>query len=402
MRVRTAISMKGPEQSLPILIQYGPHAFGTACCWDPDSGACRNGFRVHPLQYPLVASVSAFGVINSLGRPLQQLVLGRRIERVEIKDAPIFIIGHWRSGTTLLHELMALDPRFTFPTTYECFAPNHFLISAWFVKRLTFLLPRRRPMDNMMVGWDRPQEDEFALCNMGVPSPYLRMLFPNEPEPYPEYFDLEDISPEDRRRWQEALLWFLRRVTYRTPKRIVLKSPPHLANRCRCSRCSPMRDSSTSCAIPMWSMPRRSISGSRITSLSRCSLPKFAGLEEYVFSCFERMYRAFEAQHGLVDPSRIYEVRYEDLVRDQIGELRKLYDHLDLGEFETVQPEIQRYLAGTKDYQTNKYEIAPELRSQIDSRWDPCAAMATARRLRRLARPADRAREGAFVEQAVP
>ena len=62
---------------------------------------------------------------------------------------------------------------YTFPTTYECFAPNHFLISSWLVKRLTFLLPRQRPMDNMMTGWDRPQEDEFALCNMGIPSPYL-------------------------------------------------------------------------------------------------------------------------------------------------------------------------------------------------------------------------------------
>ncbi len=101
----------------------------------------RNRFRIHPLQLPLVASVSAFGVINSLGRPLQQLILGRRIAKVEIKEAPIFIIGHWRSGTTLLHELMALDERYTYPTTYECFAPNHFLISAWFVKRLTFLLP---------------------------------------------------------------------------------------------------------------------------------------------------------------------------------------------------------------------------------------------------------------------
>ena len=49
-------------------------------------------------------------------------------------------------------------------------------------------------MDNMMTGWDRPQEDEFALCNMGMPSPYLRMLFPNEPEQYPEYYDLEERS----------------------------------------------------------------------------------------------------------------------------------------------------------------------------------------------------------------
>ena len=94
------------------------------------------------------------------------MLLGRRIAQQPIKDAPIFIIGHWRSGTTLLHELMSLDERFTFPTTYECFVPNHFLISAWFDAWLKCLLPKQRPMDNMALGWDRPQEDEFALCNM--------------------------------------------------------------------------------------------------------------------------------------------------------------------------------------------------------------------------------------------
>ena len=36
-------------------------------------------------------------------------------------------------------------------------------------------------MDNMAAGWDHPQEDEFALCNMGVPSPYLTIIFPNRP-----------------------------------------------------------------------------------------------------------------------------------------------------------------------------------------------------------------------------
>ena len=34
-------------------------------------------------------------------------------------------------------------------------------------------------MDNMKAGWDRPQEDEFGLCMMGQPSPYLTIAFPN-------------------------------------------------------------------------------------------------------------------------------------------------------------------------------------------------------------------------------
>jgi omega-hydroxy-beta-dihydromenaquinone-9 sulfotransferase len=331
----------------------------------------RNGLRIHPLCLPLASTISASSFVNTLCRPLQQLILGNRLAKTQVKDAPIFIIGHWRSGTTLLHELMVLDGRYTFPTTYECFAPNHFLITAWLIARMRFLIPSQRPMDNMITGWDRPQEDEFALCNMGIPSPYLTMVFPNEPPQYSEYFDLEGLSSEDRKRWQEALVWFLQRVTFRDPKRIILKSPPHLARIKALLEIFPdarfvhiVRDPYPlyGSTVKLWK------SLYRYQALQR---PKFAGLEEYVFSCFERMYTAFDAQRHLIDPARLYEVRYEDLVRDQLGEMRKLYDHLNLGEFQGVEPRIREYIAGTKDYQANKYEIDPQLRSEIDRRWGP-------------------------------
>ncbi|MDO6425110.1 sulfotransferase, partial [Saccharophagus degradans] len=61
-------------------------------------------------------------------------------------------------------------------------------------------------------------------------------------------------------------------------------------------------------------------------------------LEEYVFSCFEKMYGSFERDRELVDPSRFFEIRYEDLVRAPIDRMRDLYQHLGLGEFETVRP----------------------------------------------------------------
>ena len=108
--------------------------------------------------------------------------------RSDFRDRPLAI------GTTLLHELLVLDPRHTFPDTYACFAPNHFLVSGWWMKPcLKFLLPAQRPMDNMAAGWDHPQEDEFALCNMGVPSPYLTIVFPNRPPQYQEYLDLRGV-----------------------------------------------------------------------------------------------------------------------------------------------------------------------------------------------------------------
>ena len=72
----------------------------------------------------LAATVTFASVINTAMQAMQSLWLGRKIENTKLVGDPIFIIGHWRSGTTLLHELMVLDDQFTYPTTYECFAPR--------------------------------------------------------------------------------------------------------------------------------------------------------------------------------------------------------------------------------------------------------------------------------------
>lgn len=331
----------------------------------------KNHFRVGLTRVPLASTISCATVVNSMLRPLQELFYSRYIERTQIKDAPIFILGHWRSGTTLLHELLVLDERYTFPTTYECLAPNHFLISAWFFTKLKFLLPSKRPMDNMITGWDKPQEDEFALCNMGLPSPYLTMAFPNEPPQYPEYFTLEGLPKEDVDRWKDAMEWFLKRVTFRSPKRIILKSPPHTG------RIKTLLERFPDARFVHIVRDPYALYGSTVKlwktlyKFQALQEPKHEGLEEYVFSCFEKMYSRFDRDRELVDPSRFYEVRYEDLVRDPLSQMRSLYEHLELGEFETALPKLQAYFKDREDYRTGTYQIPRELQNEIDRRWGP-------------------------------
>ena len=188
----------------------------------------RNGLRISPRRWGMALIISLISLLNMGLAILQFVFYGRRIARTELQGDPIFVIGHWRSGTTLLHELLVLDERCTYPNTYDCFASSHFLLSAPFLRPLLRgLMPKQRPMDNMAAGWDCPQEDEFALCNMGVPSPYMTIAFPNRPPQNQDYFDLQNVSPRERTRWQRGLTWFLKCITVRSPRRIVLKSPPH-------------------------------------------------------------------------------------------------------------------------------------------------------------------------------
>ena len=95
---------------------------------------------------------------------MERLIYSRRWNRAPLTDAPVFILGHWRSGTTLLHNLLASDPQFAAPNLYQVSFPTHFLLSEWWLAPCTsWLLPETRPMDDIPHGWSVPSEDEIAL-----------------------------------------------------------------------------------------------------------------------------------------------------------------------------------------------------------------------------------------------
>lgn len=330
-----------------------------------------NRFRVGLPYWYIAAIINPVSVGHTVARFVQESLEGPRIRSTPIREAPLFIIGHWRTGTTLLHELLILDDRHAFPTTYECLSPNHFLISGDVLPPLLpFLMPSRRPMDNMAAGWHRPQEDEFALCMLGAPSPYLTVAFPNNPPMDDAALDLEGLSPRDRKRWKRTFLRFLQELTVRhNGKRLVLKSPTHTARIRVLLELFPdarfvhiVRDPYIvfSSTVHLWKS---------LYETHGLQTPTFAGLEERVLTTFERMYTRLEEGRQLVEPERFHELKYEDLVSDPVGEVRKVYDRLQLGEFERVQPRLEAYWTANQKYQTNRYRLTPEQKTIVTQRW---------------------------------
>ncbi len=333
----------------------------------------RNGFVVGPHRISAAVIITMMSVMHSSLALVQGVVYGRKIRNTKIQRQPIFIIGHWRSGTTYLHELLSLDERYAYATNYECFAPHHFLLTEKIIGRwMGFLLPKQRPMDNMAVGWSRPQEDEFALCAMGQLSPYLTLAFPNRPPQCQEYLDMQGVPAKRVESWKNTLLRFIRLLTFaHDGKRIVLKSPPHTARVKILLELFPeakfihiVRDPYVlfQSTMNMWK---------RMYETQHLRRPNLEGLDEHVFRTFNRMYEAFEASRESIPERQLYEVRYEDLVQDPQGQVKAMYDKLELGEFENLLPALNEYLAEVGDYKTNRYELPPQLCAEIQKRWAP-------------------------------
>jgi hypothetical protein len=334
------------------------------------SMCARHGFRIHPIRWPMAFLIGLITPFNTVMGVVQQLLYGRKIEATEIKEPPVFIIGHWRSGTTYLHELLHLDYRFASPTTYQCFAPHHCLLTEWMMRTFGFwLMPKQRPMDNMAAGWDRPQEDEFALLTLGAPTPYERMAFPNQAPPNMEYLDMRGCEPEGLARFERVMVHFVKLLTYATDKRVLLKSPPHTGRIELLSRLFPGAKFIHIVRDPYSLYPSTVRLWKSLDEVQGLQMPKGVGLSEYVFECLTRMYGGFEDQRQRLDQAAIYDIRYEDLVADPLGEIEKIYESLNLGDFASAREKIAAFVAEQKDYQPNKHRMDEALKAQIRSRW---------------------------------
>ncbi len=109
---------------------------------------------IHRSHWLRLGAVTANSISNSLLEGLETLVYGWKVSRTEV-PSPVFVIGHWRSGTTMLHNLLSLDPRFVTPNLYQVTFPGHFLVSeSWLAPLTKGLLPKTRPMDEVEVTWE--------------------------------------------------------------------------------------------------------------------------------------------------------------------------------------------------------------------------------------------------------
>ncbi|MDP2006317.1 MAG: sulfotransferase [Rubrivivax sp.] len=165
---------------------------------------------------------AAWGSLNTqLSARLSTAALG---EGVALPPDPLLIVGPWRSGTTVMHELLVAATGGTTPQTWQCMNAAAFQLGG--APRTGVALAR--PMDGLEIRADSPQEDEFALLTLGVPSAYRAFLMPHRLDELAD--TLDPAFWLARPEWLLAWETFLRGVWRSTPSArapLILKSPNH-------------------------------------------------------------------------------------------------------------------------------------------------------------------------------
>ncbi len=336
-----------------------------------------NRFQIHPLKYPMTGLVGGCSVINSVLNRCQRLRFEDRIANTQLAAPPIFIIGHWRSGTTLMHELMSLDRSSAYPSNFEAFVPRHFLFSGWFFYPLiNLLMPQKRPMDSMTMSADSPQEDDFALISDGAATPYRRIAFPNNPDKHHQQLRFDQAEEEQQASVQRTLDHFLKSLTLRYPdKRLVLKSPPHTGRIAQLARWFPDAK-----FIHMARHPHKLVSSTMrlwksLDHTQSFQLPKYDDqwLKEYVFDCQRLMYESYFDFRDQLPSERLIEINFEDLVASPEDTVARIYNQLKLDDAEAIKLQVRQYFDQRLGHKTNPVNLDDGLKAEIDQHWQPYA-----------------------------
>ena len=313
-----------------------------------------------------IASLFVSAPLQSALNLVDAALFSRAVAKTELVAPPVFVIGHWRSGTTLIQSLLNLDEQLHTPNLAEVFFPRSFLTAApLFCPLTSAFLPKTRPQDNVPVGWEEPQEDEIAHIGLSFLTPYRMIAFHHRYEAFQRFFRLETMSPAERREWTGTFLTYLRRLTYKHRKRLVLKSPSNTW------RIKAFLKLFPGCKFLYIHRNPYDVFVSTVhlrrTLIPQYSLSKMdhAHDEEEVLRMYEDCFQTYEEDRWRIPQGDLYELRYEDLAADPLCEMRNVYEQLGLPGWETLEPKVRAQLPEHRQFRKNTFIMDESIRRQV-------------------------------------
>lgn len=292
----------------------------------------------------------------------EELTWRRRIRRVNISKPPVFIIGFWRSGTTLLHNLLCLTPGTAYITTYQTVFPNLLGHSWWFKPIIGKFWPTHRPFDDVKLGMDLPQEEEIALANVQDVSFYNLLCFPKD---FDRFYDKElfmkDLDNKLIARWKSEYLKLIRKAILNNKgDRFISKSPSNMA---RISQILEMFPDAR--FIFLYRDPYKTIeSFYRFFKEVMPVIQVQDANEELTRKRLTRVYVDLVRQYYLdkdkIPPQNLMEIKFEDFSKNAVEGLSRIFDQFGIPGFEDARQYFESYLDEMSGFKQTKYDITHE------------------------------------------
>ncbi len=337
-----------------------------------------DGFR-QPLAH-LLAALDGEAGLTPLGRVIARGELLRwLVNRLEMTEwqrrhpeiaeqriaRPLFVIGMGRTGTTILHDLLAQDPANRVPLSWEvarpCPPPE---------RNRADSDPRIARLDAELAGTDRWIPEFKKMHPMGARLPQecvaitaheFASMIHHTTYRIPSYAawlhgeaDLGPVYAAHRR--------FLQLLQWRWPaQRWVLKSPGHLW-----AIDSLQKEYPDALLVQTHRDPLRIVASlaslvEMLRSMTSAHVDRREIAREWMEHIAAALDRSVDARvRGAIDPARVVDLSFGELMREPFGAIRRVYERFGMEYSDAAEARMRRFLAenSSEKHGAHRYRFA--------------------------------------------
>lgn len=317
-------------------------------------------------------------LISTVFAPLckwQDILYDKKIRAIQFDDRPpVFVLGHWRSGTTHLHYLLSLSEQFAYLENFQAFFFKVAQISGPVLKPfLSAMMPRKRPQDNIHINANSPAEEEQPFANISHRTGMQSFFFPKNKQYFNKYNLFLNTSEEELEAWKKDFIFLLQNIAFYTGnKKTLLLKNPHNTSRIKellsifpKARFIHIHRDPFEVFNSSVHLYRKTVSTQFLQDFSEREI------EETVLYNYEKTMGKFIQERALIPDGQFFEMSYEGLKLEPIETLSKVFEHFDWSGLDEYKIAAQKYLNGLGEYEANKFEeLNATQRSQILDRWE--------------------------------
>jgi len=330
--------------------------------------------RVSWRRWPQALALGLSGVAVQPLAWLQSLLYGRALRQVELPSDPVILIGHWRSGTTYLHQLMAADPQVATARNALTIAPQvALLLKPLLVPLLRRWMTATRPIDAVPWGPMDPQEDEIGLARLSFDTNMAGVAFPQE---YLFHFQRCVLSstPGFRRQF---LLFCRLTLLHEKPGKShwLIKNSAHTARVPLLLELFPKAR-----FVLLQRDPAKSI---RSLVQVKQNLADLVGMQpapdavrqvEETVLAHHLLMEAFDAARAQIPVGQLVEVPYEALVEAPLATVERIYSELSIAGWQQAKPQVAARVEQAKHYRARPVQLEPKAEQRLQDLMKSAAA----------------------------
>lgn len=334
---------------------------------------CREN-HISPKYYLRLLAIWVINLINWSFRTYERWLINPRFKNKPLYNPPVFIIGHWRSGTTHLHNLMCQDKRMGFVTTYQSVFPDTLFNRAgrFLFKGFTrLLIPGTRKGDNVNLDTENPQEEEFALGDKTPVCFYYFWMFPkNIRKYYDRFIRFRGLSVEENDSWKQDYTLLIKKALRNTGrKQFLSKNPPNTARIKILLEMFPDAKFIHIHRNPVEVfLSTRHFYAKMLPHLQLQTIPQ-TEIDNHIFEVYKNLMHDFMDQKQLIPKGNFVEIAFADLEQEPMQNLRMIYEKLYLQGFQKALPHFLNYQQTMESYEKNKHSISRQLLEKIQQEW---------------------------------